>query len=119
MEYNMINVGAITKSIGGFFVNLFEDIFTSGQAKTIEGNIEAFVKTDIGELALDAVAYVNTKMPGSPSADKQAAARDKLVSDAKASGKDLSSLATSTLNWFVETALQALLAKAGAAGLTE
>jgi hypothetical protein len=100
------------KVIEGFFVNLFKGIFDSSSAKAIEANIVTFVKTDVGALAVDAVEYVEAALPGSSSADKRAAAVAKLKTDAAAAGKDLTSLAESTLNWFVETALQAVLAKA-------
>lgn len=105
-----MNIGTIVKAVGGFFVTLFKGIFTSDEAKVIEGNFIDFVKTDVGKLAVDAVQVVSATMPQADGVTKRDAAVAQLIADAKAAGKDLTPLATSTLNWFVETALQAVLA---------
>jgi hypothetical protein len=101
----------IFTAIGGFFVKLFKGIFNSDEAKTIEANLIAFVKTDVGALAIDAVEYVEVALPNGGSTEKRDAAVAKLKADALTAGKDLSALAVSTLNWFIETALQAVVAK--------
>ena len=106
---------SVWSKIGGFFVALFHGIFSDSQAKTIEENLVAFVETDIGALAVDAVEFVSASMPGATGVEKRDAAVAKLKADALAAGKDLASLAVSTLNWFVETALQAVLAKVAVA----
>jgi hypothetical protein len=101
--------------IEGFFVGLFKGIFDSGSAKQIEQSVVAFVKTDVGALAVDAVEFVASEMPGTDGVAKRDAAVAKLKTDAAAAGKDLSALAESTLNWFVETALQYVVTKGIAA----
>lgn len=102
---------SIWSAIGGFFVNLFKGIFSASEAKTIESNLVNFVKTDVGALAVDAVEYVAASMPSADGVAKRDAAVAKLKVDAKTAGKDISSLATSMLNLFIEMALQAVLAK--------
>lgn len=106
---------AIGRGIGGFFKN----IFTGDQAKQQEQSIANFVRTDVGQLAVDAVEYVEASLPGGTGVEKRDAAVAKLKADAASAGKDLSGLALSTLIWFIETALQWVVAKglAAAAGL--
>ena len=106
------------KSFGGFF----KGIFTSDQATKIEIGITSFISTDLGALAVDAVEYVQAEfpvlLPGASTDEvkanslaKRDAAVAKLKADAATAGKDLSAFGQSTLIWFVETALQSVVAK--------
>lgn len=102
----------IFAAIGGFFVKLFKGIFSSSEAKAFEQNLVDFVHTDIGKLAVDAVEFVEVSLPGGDGVTKRDAAVAKLKADAIAAGKDLTTIATSALNTFVEMALQFVLASA-------
>lgn len=101
----------IFAAIGHFFVNVFKGIFSSSEAKTFENNVIDFVKTDIGALAVDAVEYAQVALPNGGSVEKRDAAVAKLKADAIAAGKDITGVAESALNTFIELALQFVLAK--------
>ena len=70
-----------------------------------------FVETDLGKLAIDAVNYAATLTDESDDG-KRDAAKTQLLNDAEAAGHDLSTGATSFINFLIETALQATLAGA-------
>ncbi len=97
------------------FAGFFKGIFTKDAETKIEIGITSFIKTDLGLLAIDAVEYVQAAMPGATGPEKRDAAVAKLKTDAATAGKDLSAFAKSTIIWFVETALQAVVAKGLAA----
>jgi glycerol-3-phosphate cytidylyltransferase-like family protein len=101
----------IFAAIGHFFASVFKGIFSSAEAKTFENNVIEFVKTDIGALAVDAVEYVRVALPNGGSVEKRDAAVAKLKADAIAAGKDITGVAESALNTFIELALQFVLAK--------
>lgn len=86
------------KAFGGFF----KGIFTKDAETKIEIGITSFVKTDLGQLALDAVEYVQAALPGVTGPEKRDAAVAKLKEDAATAGKDLSAFAKSTIIWFVD-----------------
>jgi hypothetical protein len=94
----------ILSSIGHFFVGFFTTILGSDAAKTVEEAIIAFIKTDVGKLALDAVNYASTLPPGTSNDALRAAAVEKLKADLTAAGKDLKTIGTSSLNLFIEMA---------------
>ena len=79
-----------------------------------------FIETDLGKLAVDAVNYADTWAQQTASTstqtptseEKQEAAKTQLLNDAEAAGHDLSTAATSFVNFLIETALQAVLAGA-------
>ena len=75
-----------------------------------------FIETDLGKLAVDAVNYA-AALPDASGSDKQEAAKTQLLNDAEAAGHDLSTAATSFINFLIETALQATLAGAVAAAV--
>jgi len=88
----------------------------AGQAlQSAKDFVVNFIKTDLGQDALAAVEYAET-LANASGPDKQAAARQHLIDLLKQSGKDVANFATSELNWFIETALQAL--KAGITSAT-
>lgn len=95
------------KAIGGFFAGLF----TPSQAKQQETAIAHFAATEIGQLAVDAVVYVDARLQGAGGVAKRDAAVAKLRADALAAGKQIEGAAASTLIWFIETALQAAISK--------
>ena len=114
-ELDNIQANAFTD----FFKGLFGFLgFDKSTAAKIEIGVTAFVKTDIGQLAVDAVDYVEAKLAGASGAEKRDAAIAKLKEDATAAGKNLSAFAKSTVNWFIETALQSIVAKGLAAAAT-
>ena len=71
--------------------------------------LSTFIQTDIGKMALDAVTYAATLVEASGD-DKKEAAKTQLLNDAVIAGKDLSTAGSALLNFFIETALQALTA---------
>lgn len=96
-------------AVGHWFESLWKGI--SGQLKTsIETFLQSFVKDDLGALAVDAVNFVQASIPVETDDAKRAAAIAKFVADATTAGHDLSTFAVSLLNWFIETALQAVKA---------
>lgn len=101
------DIGGIFRAIGNFFKGLF----TSDEAKKQEQAIVDFAKTALGKLSVDAVEYAAALLPTGSGEERRAAALEKLMEAATAAGKDLTSVAKSTLNWFIETALQYVLAK--------
>lgn len=88
----------------GFFAGFFKEVISSDAGKTLEQGIVSFVKTDIGKLALDAVEYASTLPAGTTQDALRSAAVAKLKEDLSATGKDLVSIGTSTLNLFIEAA---------------
>jgi len=100
---------SIFGAIGHWFESLWKGI--SGQLKTnIEAFLRSFVADDLGALALDAVVFIQSEMPGAADVAKRDAAVAKFVADAATAGHDLATFAVSTLNWFIETELQAMKA---------
>jgi hypothetical protein len=88
--------------IAHLFTNIFKGIFSSDQGKQIEDGIVAFIKTDVGQLAVDAVQYASTLVGDSNTL--RAAAVAKLEADLKTAGKDLTAFSESVLNLFIEMA---------------
>ncbi len=86
-----------------FFEGFFKQILGSQEAKTLEQAVLDFVKTDVGKLALDAV-NIASAMPITGNDQIRAAAVAQLRTDLGKAGKDASTLATSTLNLFIELA---------------
>lgn len=102
---------SIFGAIGHWFEGLWKGI--SGQLKTsIEQFLKTFVTDDLGKLAVDAVEWVEAGMPGAASTLKRDTAVQMFKQDLMKAGHDLANFAESTLNWFVETALQAVKAEA-------
>lgn len=102
---------SILSAIGHYFEGLFKGLF--GQLKTsVVTFLESFVKTDLGALAGDAVAYVESALPGTAETDtaKRDAAKAKFIADAKTAGHDISAFGESILNFLIETAYQAFQA---------
>jgi hypothetical protein len=85
------------------FTGFFSTLLGSDAAKSVEAGIVAFVKTDIGKLAVDAVQAIST-IPGLASATARDAAIANLKADLKTAGKDAEAIADSTYNLFIEMA---------------
>lgn len=94
-------------AIGSYFLTFFKAIAGQLGVKTAQF-LESFVTEDLGKLAVDAVAFVGAEIPGASDVEKRDAAVAKLKTDAIAAGHDVENFATSTWNWLVETALQAV-----------
>jgi hypothetical protein len=101
---------SVWSAIGNYIVGIFKGI-TGQLGETTATFLEAFAKTDLGNLAIDAVTYVEGALEGSAGTVKRDAAVAKLKTDAAAAGHDLSTFAASTLNFLIETALQVVVAK--------
>jgi hypothetical protein len=69
-----------------------------------------FIKSDVGNLAKDAVAYSET-MTDATGIEKRDAAVAKLKVDLAAAGHDVTEFSASLLNMLIESALQALVLK--------
>jgi hypothetical protein len=91
-------------AVAHLFVNVFKGIFSTDQGKQIEAGIVAFVKTDVGQLAVDAVQYASTIGGGQTNDQLRAAAVAKLKQDLVTAGKDLTAFGESVLNLFIEMA---------------
>lgn len=98
----MFGLSKILPFLAHYFIGLGEALIGSAAAKSLEAGIVSFVKTDVGALAIDAVEYAST-LSGS-SADLHAAAVAKFKSDLKAAGKDITTLAESTADLFIQAA---------------
>jgi len=90
-------------AVAHLFVDVFKGLFSTDQGKAIEAGIVAFIKTDIGQLAVDAVQYASTLI-GKSNDQLRAAAVAKLKTDLETAGKDLTAFGESTLNLFIEMA---------------
>jgi len=100
-------VKGVILAVGHWFESFWKGI--SGQLKaSAEDFFMAFVKDDLGQLAIDAVEFIADSMPGATDVEKRNAAVAKFIEDAGKAGKDVTTFAVSTLNWFIETALQAV-----------
>lgn len=86
-----------------YFVGLGEALIGSQAAKNLEASIVGFVKDDIGAVAVDAVNYAST-LPDTTDDGKRAAAVAKLKSDLSTAGHDITTIAESTFNLFIEMA---------------
>lgn len=85
----------------GFFKGLFADLIGAA-AEPLETAVVGFVKTDVGQLAVDSVQYASTLIGDNPTL--KAAAVAKLKADLATAGKDITTIAESTLNLFIELA---------------
>lgn len=101
---------SVLSAIGHYILNIFKGI--AGQlGENTAQFLESFANTDLGNLAIDAVTYVEGALQGASGVEKRDAAVAKLKADAATAGHDLSSFAVSTLNFLIETALQVVVAK--------
>lgn len=98
----MFGLSKILPFLAHYFVGLGEALIGSAAAKDLEAGIVSFVKTDVGALAIDAVEYASTL--GGSSADLHATAVTKFKADLTAAGKDITTLATSTADLFIQVA---------------
>lgn len=98
----MFGLSKILPFLAHYFVGLGEALIGSAAAKSLEAGIVNFVKTDVGGLAIDAVEYASTL--GVANADAHAAAVTKFKSDLTAAGHDITTLATSTADLFIQVA---------------
>ncbi len=100
---------------GTYFVNIFKSLF--GQlGLQISQFLHDFILTDVGKIALDAVAWAASE--GQTGQAARDAAKQKLLDDLKAAGKDVEAFSESLLNFFIESAYQAYQAKAAQTGTT-
>jgi hypothetical protein len=103
--------------MGNFFTSIWHYLSALGMAfgaqlKTgLTQFLKAFPLDDLGKLAVDAVSYVESSIPGETDVVKRTAAIEKFKTDATAAGHDLSGWATSLFNFFIETALQVFLSQ--------
>lgn len=100
-EINMFSLSSILPFLGHYFVGLWS-AFLGAEAKTIEQGIVSFVKTDVGKIAVDAVSAVNPQVL--TNAAKRDAAVALLKADLVTAGKDITTLAESDFNLFIEMA---------------
>src|SRR5689334_5333548 len=94
-------IPGVKQKVSAFFVKVFG---ADAAQKFAEGSV-ALLKTAAGVLAMDAVEYAAGLKLGS-GADARAAATNKLTSDAKAQGINLTN---SVINMLIELAVQALV----------
>lgn len=94
-------------TIGSYFLTFFKAIAGQLGTKTAEF-LEYFVTNDLGKIAVDVVNIVAAEMPGASNEEKRAQAVAMLKSDALKAGHDVENFGTSTWNWLIETALQAV-----------
>ena len=100
----------VLTNAGNYFANIATTI--EDAAKPVFSSfLTNFIETDLGKLAVDAVTYA-AALPDTTSDGKKEAATTQLLNDASAAGHDLSTAATSFINFLIETALQATLAGA-------
>lgn len=92
-----------------FFKALFGQL---GDA--VKNYLNDFAKQQLGQLAIDAVAFVASSMPGADADAKRSAAISKLKDDAVAAGIPLEKFGLSQFNFVIESAYQALQATTGA-----
>jgi hypothetical protein len=69
---------------------------------TVEAALQGFAKTDLGNLAIDAVNYAATL--GQTGTTAQATAKTKFVEDAKTAGHDLTTIGSGIVDWMIQTA---------------
>lgn len=105
-------------AIGSYFAGLFMAIIGQLGIKTAQF-LKDFAEEDLGKSAIDAVEYVEASIPGAGGVEKRDAAVAKLKTDAAMAGHDITAFATSTLNWLIETALQASAVVSPAAPATK
>ena len=89
-------------AVAHFFEGFLQNIIGSAEGKAVETGIQAFVKTDVGALTIDAIQYASTLPAGKGAVELRDAAKAKLVADAKTAGKDLGALGEGLLNLFIE-----------------
>lgn len=73
--------------------------------------LQSFPLDDLGKLAVDAVTFVETSIPGESDVAKRDAAIAKFKIDASAAGHDILTWGDSLFNFFIETALQVVQGK--------
>ena len=95
---------SIFSTLETFFEGFFQDILSSDAGKALEGGIVAFIKTDVGQLALDAIEYASELPAGTSDDELRAAAVAKLKADLVTAGKDITKIGESVLNLFIEAA---------------
>ena len=104
-------IGTVFHAVEGFAVEIFKDSLNSDEGKKLEDAVENFIKTDVGEIALDAVSYASTLPTGTSNADLRAAAKAKLVADLKTAGKDVVAIGDSGIELFISLAYTGATAK--------
>lgn len=101
-------VTTIFGGIGHWLFNLCKAL--GGQLKIdTETFLKSFVKDDLGKIAIDAANIIGAE--GLQDVAARDAAIALFIKDATAAGHDVTTFATSTLNWFIETAVQAIKAE--------
>lgn len=87
----------------GAFTKALPTLEASAKAEltNVEGSIVAFVKTDLGKLAVDAVGLVPATLSGGAAI---AFAKTQFIADAKTAGHDLTTLGSGVVDWMVQTA---------------
>lgn len=96
----------VLSKVSDFLFGVFSKIVGESLAKSLSVSLTDLAKDDVGKLAIDAVEYVQSNIPGAGSTEKRDAAKAKLIADAKAAGHDLASFGESFLNLLVELAVQ-------------
>lgn len=102
-------------AVGHYFAALGKSLV--GQLKiSVQTFLQQFVITDLGKLAVDAVAYAEAtvKPTGADSVAIRNAAIAKFKTDAVAAGHDVAVFGQSLLVFLIESAYQAFQAAAGA-----
>jgi hypothetical protein len=103
---NVLMGFSVFSGILHYFGNFFKALV--GQLKvTVEAFLKNFVQTDLGNFAVDAVAYIEATLEGATGIEKRDAAVAKFLVDAAAAGHDIASFSKSLVIFFIESALQA------------
>lgn len=100
----MFSLSAVLPFLTNYFEGFAEALIGSSAAKSLETGIVSFVKTDVGKLAIDAVQYADTLPPGGTNAELHAAAVTQFKADLTKAGHDITTLAESTFDLFVQAA---------------
>lgn len=94
--------------VGRYLLNILKAIGGQLKVKLID-YLKTFTKDHLGQLAVDAVQAIEAQMPNASGTEKRDAAVSRLKADLQSAGYDLKNFGLSTLNFAVESALQAIL----------
>ena len=105
--YTMFKFSTILSGISHFFKGVFSNSIATLEASakaelaTIEEAVILFAKTDLGKLAIDAVALVPSGQSNGASFSQ---AKATFIADAKTAGHDLATIGGGVVDWMVQTA---------------
>lgn len=98
-------LSAVSHFFTGAFTKALPALEASAKAElaTVETSLSTFAKTDLGKLAIDAVA-VASALPGGTASTMFAAAKSGFIADATTAGYDLGAIGLGVVDWMVQTA---------------